>query len=212
MKKVNSLLAVTAIVAVALISCTEQEKPAEVTESIDSKVIEDGNYNADTNNTSVMWKGEMVGMYSHEGTIAMNSGVLIVENGQITGGKFGIDMSTINPTDDGYNEEEGRSKAKLVEHLSSPDFFDVANHSTATFYISEIKDGKAYGQLTVRGITNDEVVENLDIQLQEDGSIAASGFLTFDRKKYEVAFTHPLQEMVISDKIQLEVKFIANRG
>jgi polyisoprenoid-binding protein YceI len=209
MKKANSLLAVAAIIAVTLTSCTEQEKPAEVTESV---VLEDGNYSVDTDNSNVIWKGDMVGMYSHEGTIAMNNGVLMIEGGKITGGKFSVDMTSINPTDDGYNEEEGRSKAKLVEHLSSPDFFDTGIHSTATFYIKEVMDGKATGQLTVRGITNDEVVENLVFNVQEDGSITASGLLTFDRRKYDVAFTHPLQEMVVSDKIQLEVKVIATKG
>jgi polyisoprenoid-binding protein YceI len=212
MKKANTLLATAAIIAVTFTSCTPQEQPAEVTEETQESVVEDGNYTVNPKNTTVVWKGEMVGMYSHEGTIAMNNGVLIVENGQVTGGKFNIDMTTINPTDDGYNPEEGKSKEKLVEHLSSPDFFDVPNHSSATFYITEVTDGKATGQLTVRGITHDEVVENLQIQIQEDGTITASGDLTFDRQKYEVAFTHPVQEMVLSDKIQLEVKMIASKG
>lgn len=212
MKKVNTLLAAAAIIAVTFTSCAPQEQPAEVTEETQEAGLKDGNYTVNPSNATVMWKGEMVGMYTHEGTIAMNNGVLIVENGQVTGGKFNVDMSTINPTDDGYNPEEGRSKEKLVEHLASPDFFDISNHSSATFHITEVMDGKAKGQLTVRGITNEEVVENLAIQIQEDGTIAATGSLTFDRQKYQVAFTHPLQEMVVSDKIQLDVKMVAAKG
>jgi polyisoprenoid-binding protein YceI len=209
MKKANTLLAAAAIIAVTFTSCTSQEQPKEETQV---SVLEDGNYMVNMNEATVIWKGEMVGMYSHEGTIVLNNGVLIVENGQVTGGKFNVDMTTINPTDDAYNPEEGRSRDKLVEHLSSPDFFDTNVYNTATFYISEVMDGKAKGQLTVRGITHEEVVENLTVQVQEDGTIAASGVLTFDRQKYEVAFTHPLQEMVVSDKIQLEIKLVASKG
>ena len=46
-----------------------------------------------------------------------------------------MDMSSITCTD--LIPEEGATK--LVGHLNSPDFFDVANHSTATLKITGAK-------------------------------------------------------------------------
>ncbi len=74
------------------------------------------------------WLGKKV-TGEHNGTIGIQSGSLVVNGGKLQGGEFTIDMKTIkclDLTDAGYN-------AKLVGHLTTPDFFDVAKYPTITF-------------------------------------------------------------------------------
>ena len=51
---------------------------------------------------------------------------------------------------------------KRDDHLRSVDFFDAKNHPELTFTLDTIKDDKAYGVLTMRGVSKKVV---LDIEL-----------------------------------------------
>ncbi|WP_320035814.1 YceI family protein [Halarcobacter sp.] len=44
-------------------------------------------------------------------------------------------------------------------HLKSADFFDAANHPKLTLKIEKVEGEKAYGKLTMRGVTKDVVFE-----------------------------------------------------
>lgn len=211
MKNKSYFLALVTLFTIALTSCGQQPDATTETETPTEVKLEDGTYEVDVENSVVTWKGEMVGMYSHQGTVAMDAGALFVENGEVTGGKFSVNMTSINPTDENYNDAEGRSRAKLVEHLSSDDFFATSVHQASTYYISEVSGEKAIGQLTVRGKSGQEEIRNLVFEIQPDGSLVGSGILVFNRQNYDVAFKHPLQEMVLSDNIELNVKVTAKR-
>ena len=101
----------------------------------------------------------MVGIYSHNGYVSIKEGNLVYQGNSITGGNITIDMETMTQSDSLYKTEEN----KLVAHLESPDFFDVANFPTATFEItsSNLGSSKVFENLTVKGITDSEVVENV---------------------------------------------------
>jgi hypothetical protein len=75
-------------------------------------------YGLNLDESGIHWKGEMMGMYSHEGTINFKEGELQVEGGKLSGGHFVVDMQSMVPTDENYKPEEGKSKDKLVGHLS----------------------------------------------------------------------------------------------
>jgi hypothetical protein len=47
---------------------------------------------------------------------------------------------------------------------------------------------------------------------EENGMVKMTGDLTFDRRKYDVAFTHPMKEMVVSDDIVLNVSLVAPKS
>ena len=117
-------------------------------------------------------------------------------------------MSTITPTDENYNEES--TAEKLVGHLGSPDFFDVENFPTATFEITEGGTESLTGTLTIRGKSDTETVQLEGISSPDGESWEITGQLTFDRKKYDVAFDHPVQEMVVSDEVTVDIKLILN--
>jgi polyisoprenoid-binding protein YceI len=152
----------------------------------------------------VQWEGTLVGVYSHYGTVNVSEGNVKMNGNKVVGGSFTIDMTTITPEDDNYKPEEGSTPEKLVSHLSSEDFFSVEEYPTATFVITgSSEDGKTLmGDLTVRGVTNPEKVENLMIDADKG---TMTGTMVVDRKKYDVTWDHPLQEMVLNDDMQFEI-------
>lgn len=179
-------------------------------ESAESEMEETAveNFTVDATASKVMWRGEMLGLYSHEGTVDFTEAKLEMENGELTGGSFTVDLTSITPTDEAYNPEEGRSKEKLVGHLSSPDFFAVDSFPTATFVIESVEGQTATGTLTLRGVSNQEKVENITM-MEEDGKKVMMGTLTFNRMKYNVSFEMPVADKVLSEDIQLNIKLVS---
>jgi polyisoprenoid-binding protein YceI len=132
-----------------------------------------------------------------------------MKDGQITGGSFIADMSTMVPTDKNYNPEEGSTPEKLVGHLSSDDFFAVEQFPTAKFEIKNVVENTATGMLTVRGITNEEKVENITMA-QEGDKVRITGDLVFDRKKYDISWDSPMKDRVLSNDIELKIELIGS--
>ena len=163
----------------------------------------------DTENSRVAWEGTMLGVYSHEGTIELEEGSLEVLGDDIVGGEFVVDMSTMTATDENYNPEEGKTKEKLIGHLSSDDFFNVEEYPTAKFVVTsyDAENNTVTGDLTIRGNTHEETVENASF---DPSTGTATGTLTFDRTKYEVNFQAQGQDMVLSDDIELQIELSAN--
>ena len=162
-------------------------------------------FTVDAAASSVEWKGTMAGMYSHSGTVVVKEGNLDWKGKDLVGGKFVIDMGSITPTDSNYSEDN--TVEKLVGHLATADFFDVANNPTASFEItgSDMTAGTVMGNLTVRGKTNAETVSNV---VFDEATGAASGVLTFNRQNYEVAYAATMKDMVLSDDIELTISLM----
>lgn len=211
MKKVNALMATVICATLFATSCNNKPTTDEATTvAVDSTATEE-TYTIATDSTSfVSWKGVMLGVKEHFGKISFKEGSLSTKGGQLTGGSFTVDMSTIVPLDATYDEKKGSTKEKLVGHLSSPDFFDVANNPTATFVVKSVNGNSAVGTLTVRGKSNEETLTNIVIS-ETEGSLKANGNLKFDRKKYDVAFDMPMKDMVISNDIELAVELTAKK-
>lgn len=206
MKKLT--FSISLIAAAALVACgggnTESQENAgneaameEATEMAEATTNE-----INTEASSVEWAGTMVGVYTHTGTVDVKSGSLETAGDKVTGGSVVVDLTTMRPTDENYNPEEDATPEKLVGHLSSADFFDVETYPTATFNITGSEGNKIMGDLTVRGKTNAETVENVTY---DAASNTWSGTLTFDRKNYDVAWDSPMKEMVLEDDIELKI-------
>lgn len=190
--------------AIAMTSCSEAPK-AETPAAPVSPWAGTVNVNVDNAASLVTWKGEMIGgLYGHKGIVALKESKLQLTDGKVSGGNFTIDMTTIKPTDDNYNPKEGKSPENLVGHLTTPDFFDAATHPTASFVITSVEGTTAKGKLTVRGVTNDEVIENVTVTPEGD-NVKVTGTLTFDRQKYGVAYATGSKDTILSDDIVIEV-------
>ncbi len=215
MKKLNVLsvmLATTLVVLFAACSSGTKTENAEAEGGQEVVEVEAPKINLTAaaitlDESSVKWKGEMLGVYSHEGTISFTEGNISVADNAVTGGSFVVDMSSINPTDENYDEE--KTQAKLVGHLSSDDFFSVEGNPTASFEITSVEGNSAKGNLTIRGKTNEETVENIEV-IADGSKVVVSGNLTFDRKKYDVSWDHPIKDNVLSSDISLNIELIAS--
>ncbi len=151
-----------------------------------STVLSAQDYNVNTDKTVVNWEGSKVVAGSHEGSIQVKSGNLLLKEGLIVSGKVLIDMTTIIDTD-----LEGAMKEKLEGHLKSDDFFGVGKFPEASL---EVKDSeridankiRVNGMLTIKGHTNPVSFESSVDKV--DDAILFEGSMEIDRSLYDVRF------------------------
>ena len=162
--------------------------------------------------STVEWIGEKV-VGKHNGAISIKEGVINLHDGHLSGGKIIINMETITCAD-----LEGEWSDKLVKHLNSPDFFDVANNKTATLEVIKFTktEGNNYtvtGNLTIKGITK-PISFPANIQIKE-GKLAAYAEFKIDRTLYDIKygsgkFFEGLGDKMISDEFTIKFKIAAN--
>jgi len=168
-------------------------------------------YTVDTEASQLKWTGyHLAKSYEHAGLIKLKSGKLTVNKGVITSGEFVADMNSITDTDITDAEKNG----KLVNHLKSPDFFDVANNPEAKLVITKSTAAangvlKATGDLTIRGIT--KTIE-FDAKLTETGKqVEATADLKITRTDFKVMYGWNVENAVLSGEFRLEVKLVAKK-
>lgn len=109
-------------------------KPSETVEVTEAKEVAEATGTTLTlaPTSTISWRGyKPAGQ--HFGKIPVVSGTLSVNGDQITGGSFTFDITGLKIED---LEEGSENYGKLWTHLQSADFFDAANHPTATFEIT----------------------------------------------------------------------------
>ena len=159
----------------------------------------------DVEASTIEWKASKV-TGKHHGTLKLKSGDLIFTDGQLSGGRFTLDMTSIECAD-----LEGEYKGKLEGHLKSADFFAVEEFPTADLVIKNVYsrgtpgDYKVVADITVKGITK-EIKFNT---LLADG--IANANITLDRTDYNVkygsgTFFSNLGDKTIRDDFNLDVK------
>jgi polyisoprenoid-binding protein YceI len=171
-------------------------------------------FRIDTKESVVTWKCAMqlTPQSPHIGYVYISKGELIIEKDQLTGGTVEIDMNTIADKDHG-------SENSLVEHLKSPDFFEVQKFPTASFVITKVLQGTGQtiyvtGNLTIKGITNAVTFPaTLDIK---NGIATANGEVIIDRTQWNIRyksgkFFFNLADEAISDSIALQMKIVAKK-
>lgn len=157
----------------------------------------------DTETSSLNWLGTKV-TGKHEGTINFSEGMMSVQKDGTCNALFTVDMTSITNTD------AGEKAGDLMGHLSSPDFFDVANHPTATLIIKDAMSSngalKGTGQLTVKGMTSD--VDVAGTMSNTEAGMTANVSMTFDRTMHDVKygsgkFFEDLGDKMINDNVTL---------
>ena len=194
MKKTRILNLVIVFIAVVF---TSSIKAQESTIEIDASA------------SKVNWKGyKPTG--SHAGTLVFQSGVILIEKGEVTGGSFVVDMNSI-VDEDGSN--------KLVKHLKSKDFFEVDVYPKSIFEITKIQneEGKIQivGNITIKGISK-EIIVPATIN-QDDTSISVTTEkIQINRTDYNIvykskSFINNLKEKFINDDFDLQVSIVAKK-
>lgn len=204
MKKIILTLAVVASV---LTACKgEKKEKVETKEEVKVEKLTALN-NVDTANSLITWKGTKP-TGAHNGVILLKEGSLLIENGTLTGGEFVIDMSSIKNLDIPADND---GNAKLVGHLTSADFFDVATYPTSKFVITNVeeKEDKLHvtGNLTIKDVTKSITIPAM-LSKEGDTTIFKSETFNVDRADFNVkyaskSFFDNLKDKFIDDMMEL---------
>ena len=210
MKKNFATILFVTVLIISVTSCKDKAKEAATTaaEAVEETVNSD-TYAVNNEASTIEWKGfKPTG--SHNGTIAIERGVLDVNNGKVVGGSFIIDMTSIAVTDIPAEDEKN---GKLKGHLSSPDFFDVEKHPSAGFTITGLEEVE--GKMMLSGnLSLKEAKNNVTFPVtvaNENGAITLSSeAFTIDRSKWNVqygskSFFDNLGDKFINDDIELKI-------
>ncbi|MFN0201568.1 MAG: YceI family protein [Bacteroidia bacterium] len=174
-----------------------------------------GAFAVDAENSIVEWKAtKAVG--GHNGTVKFDASSVNVENGNLTGGKFTINMGSIKVLD----LKDSAQSVDLAGHLQAPDFFDAPKFPTATFELTKaeaVKDNPEVthnlsGKFTIRGISKDITAP---AKVSFNGKeMAATSILKFNRQDYGIVYhsakdkSFDLKKMgdkLINDEVELKL-------
>ena len=175
-------------IAFFMVSCaggnTEAQTESTTEEMTTEETVEVTELMVKGGDSKVNWEGEVLGVYAHQGTVDITEGALTIEGDEITAGNFTVDMTSMVATDENYTPEEGKTPEKLIGHLKSADFFMVDSFPKAMFEVTahNVEAKSLTGKLTVRGITNEETVEDVTLDLANG---MATGLLTINRQDCE---------------------------
>jgi polyisoprenoid-binding protein YceI len=168
-------------------------------------------YKVNTKASKLEWTGKKVAG-EHWGYIQLKEGYFTVKGDKLTGGKFVIDMTSIENKD----LESKEWNDKLVNHLKSEDFFHTEIHPEAVLVIKEgtpFKNNKATlkGELTVKGITHPITF----VTVKKGDAYTAE--MKVDRTKYNVRygsgkFFDNLGDNMIYDDFIMVVKIIPEKN
>ncbi|MBC8035008.1 MAG: YceI family protein [Chitinophagaceae bacterium] len=208
MKKVLVLLGGSALF---LASCVDnpEGKKAETTDSTKVAAISGAQLMVDTTLSSLAWTARKVSA-THNGDVKIKSGTIAISDGKLTGGNFTVDLTTLTNKD-----LEGEYKGKLEGHLKSPDFFDVANHPTAVFEITEVKPGTTpqqvvvSGNLTIRGVSKN-ITFDTNISEATENSFKAVADFNIAREDWGIVYTGKADDL-ISKEINLKINLAATK-
>lgn len=175
--------------------------------------METNNFKVDSAQSSIDWTGKKV-TGAHNGTIDIASGTLMLSDGQLSGGHFTIDVTSIKILD----VTDHDTNAQFASHLFSEDFFATVQFPQAEFGITKatyLEDGNYLitGNLTIKGITH-PVRFPAQVHIGHQ-IVTASGKIIVDRTKYEMKFRSGnffinLGDTLIYNEFELEVKLTAS--
>ena len=204
MKKIILSLA---LVASVLTSCKgEKKEKVEVKEAVKVETNVAELNNIDVATSVLNWKGTKP-TGAHNGTIALKSGGMLVENGKLTKGEFIVDMNSIKNLD----MAGSKGAAKLEGHLKNEDFFEVNVYPTAKFVITKVedKDGKlaVTGNLRVKDVTKSVTIP-ATVSTEEGVTTFKSDVFNINRADFNIkykskTFFKDLKDKFVDDLVEL---------
>jgi hypothetical protein len=211
MRKIVLSLVVVVVVSLLTACKGEKKEKVEVKEAVKVEVSIAALDNVDTTASVLTWIGTKP-TGSHNGTVAIKSGGLLVEEGTLKGGEFVIDMNTITNVDMAGSDGAG----KIEGHLKAPDFFDIAVYPTSKFVITKVEDVE--GKLAVTGnLQIKDVTKSITIpaMISTEGGVTTfkSDVFNVDRADFNVKYgskrwIEGLKDKFINDLMEMsfEVK------
>lgn len=204
-------------------SCDNAPKGDKATITEEQQAAEGGGmtFLIDTSDSKIRFTGNGVGK-NHPGNFKVSSGEVTVENNQITGGNFVINMRSLE-----VEEKGDMFQNKLKPHLLSGDFFDAENFQTSKFEITSVtpyeSDGKdtsiveganfnVSGNLTIKGETRN-ITFPARIEL-DDNTLKGKADFDIDRTQWKMNYGNDktLGDKFISETVNIELDIEAERS
>lgn len=170
--------------------------------------------NKKVTSSRVEWKAYKVlntNALSHDGTVKLKAGNVVLKNGQVISGNFLLDMNSITADD---MKSDKKMKLYLENHLKSDDFFYTEKYPTAFFKLNFIKpsSSKGYnsvvtGNLTIKNITK-KISFPANIVVNNNSVAFNSAKFTFNRKDFGLNY-NVFEDMVIKNDVEIKVTFTA---
>jgi rhodanese-related sulfurtransferase/polyisoprenoid-binding protein YceI len=182
--------------------------------------LPDGVHPVDVNESVVEWAGRNLAS-KHNGKLALKWGEVETRDGVPIGAQFVLDMTSISVSD----LANPMTRAMLVKHLSSDDFFDVGTYPEAKFVLTTIEpvaepvlslpNYNVRGKLRLKG-REESVDFPATVGSSDDGSLVAVGHFDIDRTRWGVVygsgrFFEQLGKHLVSDLISLDLKIVAKK-
>ena len=166
---------------------------------------------------TVSWSGKKSLGDSHEGTITVSSGELLVNQGTLVGGKILLDMHSLSVT----SIKDGGEKRDLESHLKDVDFFEVNTFPKAEFQFNEVLPSNTQdfnqivaGDLTIKGKTHSVNIP-VNLKISGDELTARSPSFSINRTKWGITFRSGMigtvKDKLIEDTVLLSVRLAAKR-
>lgn len=167
---------------------------------------------------TVNWSGSnTVSKSGHQGTINVEAGELMVNQGQLLFGKVTLDMNSISVTD----IKDPGERRDLESHLKDSDFFETNKFPKAEFSFTEVLPSTMpnfnwvlSGNLTMKGKS---VPVNIPVKVTIEGDILRAESPTFpiNRTQWGVNFQSGIlgtaRDKMIDDTVPLSLKILAKK-
>lgn len=217
------ILAAAAPLFLALPSCSDDAPEGDQATITDAQQAAAGAgtvYVVDTNSSRIRFTGHGVGK-NHPGKFRLQSGTVSVQNNQITGGSFVINIKSMD-----LEQKGGMFDEKLHPHLLSGDFFDAEKFGTARFEITSVSPYENAGKDTslVKGanfmvsgnFTLKDVTKNIQFPARielDDQELEAEANFDIDRTQWQMNYGNDktLGDSFISETVNIELDLEADR-
>ncbi len=182
---------------------------AETKAPVETAKVAGTSVGLDLTKSTVKWIGTKL-KGKHNGTIKIADGNILVKDNKVVGGKFSLDMATIDNVD---MKDDAKMKAKLEGHLKSEDFFNVEKFPKATFEITSISEETAgsvnvTGNLTIKDVTKGVTFPAKITYSADKKPVSATANFNINRQLWGI--TYPGQpDNLIKDEINLDLNLTA---
>ena len=204
MRRTPIFVGIAAMVAVFSFSLAAQDGASgapSIPGTKDPSRVEAGSYVMDSAHSQIIWQANHFGFNDYTGIFGGITGSLTLDPANPAAAALSIEIpiEKVMTTSDG-----------LHKHLMTADFFNLAEHPTASFKSTKIvvdgEDAKITGDLTIRGITK-SVILNAEFSGAGTNPFSKKKTIGFEaetiikRSDFGVNYGIP----VVSDEVKLEI-------
>lgn len=201
-----------AALALSMVACkTEKKETVKTTDetakqtTVKTSPVQEGEIASINLDESYVWyKGSKIVGDSHDGKIPFQNGSFKVNDGNLIGGKFSIDLHRL-----GNDDLEGKPKENFIKHMKSADFFNVEEFPTANFKILSVDGENVTGVLTIKNVSKNITipatysVSGNKVNFESTFSIDRTDF---NMKWNEEGAVGVAKDRIIKNVIELKVK------